>query len=158
MAETPGSILQSVTDGRLTLRKAHLDYLGNPDSVDVTLGPGTGIILHSPKRRLELLKDLLGDPDALQPDDDASYVQLRLHSVRDNAPVDDQGRLRIPPMFVNYLKLPDKQAKVYLISGRGNKWVELWPEADFTTMVNTRADDWLQAFNRTQEKAKEQKQ
>jgi len=147
MPETIGPAIQSVTDGRLTFKKAHLEYLGNPECVDVTFGPGRSILIHNPQRRQELLDMLLADEEGLL-DEDQNQIELRLDSLADPAPVDEQGRMRIPQVYLNRLQLPDKGAKVYLFRRRRNGWIEVWSEAEFDRMIDAPADVWQVALNR----------
>jgi DNA-binding transcriptional regulator/RsmH inhibitor MraZ len=147
MAPTIAPSNQSVTNGRLTLKKAHLEYLGNPETVDVTFGPGHSILLHNPQRREQLINQILGDnPGPL--DEDEMNIELRLDSMAEACAVDEQGRMRLGQTHLERGKLTEKGCKVVVFARRRNGWLEIWKLDDFDPMVNDSSDPWLSAFNR----------
>jgi DNA-binding transcriptional regulator/RsmH inhibitor MraZ len=147
MAESLGPSIQTITDGRLTLKKAHLEYLGDPANIDISYGPAKSIILHNPDRRLALVEEILGGPD-FGLDKDQNQIELRLDSVAQTVPVDEQGRIRVPEVHLKFAGLTDKSCKVTLLPRRRNGWLEVWAEQKFDDFVADPSDQWLDALNR----------
>lgn len=147
MSATIAPSNQSITDGRLTLKKAHLEYLGNPSTIDVTFGPGRSILLHNPQRREALLEQILGAEQGPL-DEDEMNVELRLDSMAEACPVDDQGRLRLGQTHLERGRLLEKGCKVVIFARRRNGWLEIWKAGEFDPMVENPADNWLSALNR----------
>lgn len=146
MAENIAPAIHSITEGRLTFKKSHLEYLDNPTAVDITFGPGRSILIHNPERRLALLRQLLGDEPLL--DSVQSQVEFRLDSMSDSVLVDEQSRIRIPAPFLNRARLTEKGAKAYLIPRRRNGWIEVWSEPEFDKIVDDPIDQWTEMLNR----------
>ena len=147
MSELIGPAIHSITDGRLTFKKPHLEYLGNPSSVDITLGPGKSILIHNPERRAQLVEQLLGGVEGML-DSNQYQVAMRLDNMADNAPVDEQGRLRIPPLYLKRAGLTDKSAKACLVPARRDGWLELYSETEFERIIDDPADPWREALDR----------
>lgn len=147
MPEAIGPTIQTVTDGRLTLKKSHLEYLGNPASVDVTFGPGRSILIHESSRRKQMVETLLGTDEGPL-DSDQSQVEFRLDSMAESVPVDDQGRMRLPAMHLDRAMLTEKGCKAYLVPRRRNGWLEVWNQQEFSRVVDDPTDNWLDSLNK----------
>jgi DNA-binding transcriptional regulator/RsmH inhibitor MraZ len=150
MADAQGVSTQTVTDGRLTLKQAHLQYLDLPEKdakVDVSYGPENCILLHNPARRQQLLAELL-DSQGLVLDSDENLVEIRLDSVANTVAVDDQGRMRIPELHLRFASLIEKSCKVVIVPRRRSGWLEVWGDANFDTFVKSGTDEWLDCLSR----------
>jgi DNA-binding transcriptional regulator/RsmH inhibitor MraZ len=146
MATSIGPTSQSVTDGRLTLKKPHLEFLGNPSSVDISYGPGNSILIHNPQRRQEFLKKVLPPPGTPLTDAE-DFVDRRVASGGMEAGVDDQGRLRIDRVYLVRAGLTEKGATAYLLPRTGDGWIEVWNEAGFQASFDNREDQWREALS-----------
>lgn len=146
MATSIGPTSQSITDGRLTLKKPHLEFLGNPAAVDVSYGPGSSILIHNPQRRQEFLKKVLPPPGTpLTAAED--YVDRRVGSGGAETPLDDQGRMRVDKVYLVRAGLTEKGATAYLLPRTGDGWIEVWNEAGFSASFDNRDDDWREALS-----------
>lgn len=147
MSEIIGPAIHSITDGRLTFKKPHLEYLGNPSCVDITYGPGKSILIHNPQRRSQMVEDLLGGVDGVL-DTNHRRVAMRLDNMADSAPVDDQSRIRIPALYLKRAGLIEKTVKAYLVPARREGWLELYNEDAFEAMFEGDDDDaWDDALD-----------
>lgn len=150
MPETIGPAIHSITDGRLTFKKPHLEYLENPTSVDITLGPGKSILIHNPAKRQRLVDELLGGDDGVL-DSNQRRVAMRLDNMADSASIDEQGRIRIPALYLKRAGLVEKTVKAYLVPARREGWLELYDEAAFEAMLSASTDDeddaWSEALD-----------
>lgn len=147
MSDTIGPAIHSITDGRLTFKKPHLEYLGNPQSVQLTFGPGHTVLIHNPDRRQQLVEQLLGGVQGML-DGDQYQVAMRLDNMADDAPVDDQGRIRIPVIYLKRAGLTDKTTKAYLVPARRDGWLELYSESEFERIIDDPTDPWREALDR----------
>lgn len=144
--QTIGPATQTVSDGRFTFKKPHLEFLGNPTQVDVSYGPGKSILIHNPERRRQFVDRLLGDVEIL--DSDETQVEFRLDNMCETVPIDEQGRMRIPGVFLERAALEEKGVKAYIIPSRRTGWLEIYNHANFLDRVDKPEDDWRQALDR----------
>lgn len=147
MADDLGPVIQTLTDGRLTLKPPQRGFLGNPPQVDATMGPANAILLHNCDRRLQLLEQIVRIPEGKGPNKDQLNVRLRLDGLKHTCQVDDQGRLRLPEMLLELAGLTDKSCKVFLVPDRVNGWLEIWPQEDFKAFFKNPQDQWLDSLN-----------
>ncbi|NPV48730.1 MAG: hypothetical protein HPY69_17460 [Armatimonadetes bacterium] len=156
MASTTGASIQTLTDGRLTLKQAHLEYLELPPdnlSIDLTFGPDKCILIHNPAKREQLVNEILGNVSII-PDEEESEVELRLDSVATNVPVDEQGRLRIPELFLKFGDMLPRSCRVCLLPRRKSGWLELRTESNFDAWVANPDDRWMRILGRVLREAR----
>lgn len=152
----PGPTDQIINDGRLTLKKSYLEFLGNPSKVDISYGPGRCILIHNPERRKAFVKQIL--PPLGEPlNKDESFVELRLNSEVKETPVDDQGRLRIEQVYLEWAGLTGK-TKVYLRPRVRHLWIEVWNAEGYFGSLEKPDDPWEDALNRVVERLREHRQ
>ncbi len=150
MAGTIGASIQTLTDGRLTLKQAHLEYLELPAddlSIDITYGPDKCILIHNPARREQLVEEILGKVSII-PDEEEGEVELRLDSVAQTVPVDDQGRLRVPEVFLKFGGMTEKSCRVCLLPRRKSGWLEIRTESNYDAYVANPEDRWMRTLGR----------
>lgn len=160
MADAQGVSTQTLTDGRLTLKQAHLDYLDLPKEgakLDITYGFGKCILLHNQSRREKLLDELL-DSDDMDFDPAEQVVELHLDGVAQTVTVDDQGRLRVPELHLKFAELTDKSCKVVVIPQRRSRWLELWREDHFDAHVSAQSDEWQDVLSRVRKRRREERE
>ena len=157
MADAPGPSLQNVTDGRLTLKQPHRDYLGQPTSVDISMGPGNSILIHNRDRRRQLIAEIIGGTQGGPLDSDQNQVELRLDSMCQTCPVDEQGRVRLPEVLLELAGLTDKSSKAYIIPRSNNGWLEVWPQSEFKEFFRHPVDEWMEALNRLIQRRREER-
>jgi DNA-binding transcriptional regulator/RsmH inhibitor MraZ len=145
MALSIGPTSQSITDGRLSLKKPHLEFLGNPASVDISYGPGNSILIHNPQRRQDFLNKVL-PPQGTPLTDAEDFVDRRVGSGGMEIPVDDQGRIRIDRVYLVRAALIEKGATAYLLPRTGDGWIEVWSEENFQASLDNREDQWREAL------------
>ena len=75
-------------------------------------------------------------------------MEFRLDSMSDSVPVDEQGRMRIPPLFLERAGLLDKGAKAYLVPRRRDGWLEVWNQDEFHRIVDDPTDPWRDSLDR----------
>ena len=146
MAPSTGPTSQSIADGRLMLKKPHLEFLGNPPTVDISYGPGNSILIHNPQRRQEFLKKVL-PPQGTPLTDAEDFVDRRLGSGSTEIPVDDQGRIRIDKVYLVRSGLTEKGATAYLLPRIGDGWIEVWNEEGYRDSFDNRKDEWREALS-----------
>lgn len=147
MADDLGPVIQTLTDGRLTLKPAQREFLGSPPQVDVTMGPAQAILIHNPVKRLELLQQVIKVPPGGRLNKNQINVRMRLDGLKHSCTVDDQGRLRLPEMLLELAGLTEKSCRVYLVPDRYNDWLEVWAQEAFKAYFRQPEDQWLDALN-----------
>lgn len=145
LAPNPGPVDQAITDGRLTLKKPYLDFLGNPKVVDISYGPGKSILIHNPERRKDFVDKVL-PPRGKPLNRDESFVERRLNSGTKPTPVDDQGRIRIEQVYLGWAGLMAK-SQAYLMPRDHHQWIEVWNEEGYHQSLSGMEDAWEEALN-----------
>lgn len=140
------SAVHSITDGRLTLKKPHVDFLKNPPHVIVTFGPGNRVLLHNPTEYDQLIERLFGGTTGML-DADQYFVAQRLENVAEIAAIDDQSRMRLSQIFLDRMEIKEKSAKIYAVTAKRDGWLELHG-ASFNDSFDDAKDPWLRALSR----------
>ena len=150
MAANPGPVDQAITDGRLTLKRPYLDFLDNPPVVDITYGPGNSFLIHNPAWREEFVNKVL-PPKGMPLNQDEDFVDRRLNSGRREAPVDEQGRIRIEQVYLGWAGLMAK-SQAYLMPRDHHRWIEVSNEEGYYNSLRSSDDRWQEALNNVVEK------
>lgn len=158
MADSIGATIQTLTDGRLTLKEAHLKYLGldmeaDDPKVDISYGQDRCILLHNPEKRAALVDEIMAGVSII-PDDEEGEVGTRLEDVALSVSVDKQGRLRIPELFLKFGEMMEKTSKVCILPRQRIGWLEIRTEANFEAFIADPNDRWYKLLGRVVRRAR----
>jgi len=154
MDDPIGTSQQSVTNGRLTLKKPHLEFLGNPSEVILTYGPGRAILILAKPKWLEFKSRILGEEGSGLLSEDQMLVERRLVSNAALCEIDEQSRLRVPATHLRRGKLEEKSSKAQLVPSPHSGWIELWNAEEYDRVMDEEDAEYRAAFSRAAQQVK----
>ncbi len=134
-----GAAQQTVTGGRLTLKKIHLDFLSNPTEVVLTYGPGRSLLMLTNETWLSIQKKLFGESGGMLTREQR-LVEKRLVSNAALCEVDEKGRLRLPAPHLRRAMLEDKSVKAQLVPSPASGWIEIWNADEYDRVMDLEDD------------------